>query len=229
MSPNALPREAVENPTPLNPRVAAALVLLREAHEAAQLFRRDAWEFAVEIGQLHAAGLTNTHVRGLMCLGYTLHAVEKPRSRCSRRLFHPPANLSLSDTSCFILTETGLKMAARQLRSTTALSARLHEPPRRPVWDPLLRQLRWHGHVVKHFRLPAPNQEAILAALEEEGWPPRMDDPLPLSADIDPKVRLHDAIKALNRHQCRRLLSFRGDGTGQGITWHEVAAVSRDT
>jgi hypothetical protein len=33
--------------------------------------------------------------------------------------------------------------------------------------------------VVKEFKLPAPNQETILTAFQEEGWPPRIDDPLP--------------------------------------------------
>lgn len=49
------------------------------------------------------------------------------------------------------------------------------------------------------FRRPAINQELLLAALEEEGWPTRIDEPLSRTPDIDPKVRIHDAIKALNR------------------------------
>jgi hypothetical protein len=34
-----------------------------------------------------------------------------------------------------------------------------------------------------------------------------------------PKVRLHDTIKALNRHQAPYLVHFKGDGTGTRIAW----------
>jgi hypothetical protein len=37
--------------------------------------------------------------------------------------------------------------------------------------------------------------------------------------ELDPKVRLHDTIKALNRHQVFEVLRFLGDGTGRGIAW----------
>ena len=31
---------------------------------------------------------------------------------------------------------------------------------------------------VKQYRVPSPNQEAVLTVFQEEGWPPRIDDPL---------------------------------------------------
>jgi hypothetical protein len=46
---------------------------------------------------------------------------------------------------------------------------------------------------------------------------------LPVDHDIDPKRRLHDAIKRLNRHQCHRTVSFHGTGNGQGIAWRRHA------
>jgi len=73
--------------------------------------------------------------------------------------------------------------------------------------------------VVKQFKVPAPNQEVILASFEEEGWPPRIDDPLPPQADQDSKRRLHDTIITLNRHQKNRLIRFSGDGSGEGVRW----------
>ena len=42
-----------------------------------------------------------------------------------------------------------------------------------PKWDRDRRQLRFDGQVVKEFKLPSPNQEAVLMALEEDGWPAR--------------------------------------------------------
>ena len=62
----------------------------------------------------------------------------------------------------------------------------------------------------------------ILAAFEEEGWPPRIDDPLPPKPDQDPKRRLHDTINSLNRNQQHLLIQFFGDGSGQGIRWNLI-------
>jgi hypothetical protein len=62
---------------------------------------------------------------------------------------------------------------------------------------------------VKRFRVPALNQELVLAAFEEEGWPPHLDDPLPKDDDTDPTQHLQATIKRLNRHQVNHLLHFR--------------------
>jgi hypothetical protein len=70
----------------------------------------------------------------------------------------------------------------------------------------------------------SPNQERIIAAFEEEGWPRRIDDPLPPHPEQDPKHRLRDTIKSLNRHQVNRLLHLTGDGTGQGVRWQIITA-----
>jgi hypothetical protein len=49
----------------------------------------------------------------------------------------------------------------------------------RPRWDKHLRELWLGPHLIKWFRVPAPDQERILDAFEEEGWPASIDDPLP--------------------------------------------------
>lgn len=91
--------------------------------------------------------------------------------------------------------------------------------PAQPHWDPHRRELRVGGVVVKRFRWPAANQETILAVFQEEGWPDRVDDPLPVVPEQDPKRRLHDTIKCLNRNQLNDIVHFRGDGTGEGVSW----------
>lgn len=96
-----------------------------------------------------------------------------------------------------------------------------------PTWDGSRHELRVKRTLVKIFKLPSPNQEAILMAFEEEGWPPRIDDPLPRHPDLDPKRRLHDAIKGLNRNQKASLIRFMGDGTGEGIRWEPRAAAAK--
>ena len=71
MTPNEPLRQRTVSTRLLNSRIAEALTLLREADEAARTVGRDTWEFAVEIGQLRAAGLTNADLRWLLCEGIT--------------------------------------------------------------------------------------------------------------------------------------------------------------
>lgn len=91
-----------------------------------------------------------------------------------------------------------------------------------PRWDDQRHEL-WLGSVlVKRFKWKATNQESVLAAFQEESWPSRIDDPLSPVADTDPKRRLSDAIKCLNRKQANPLIRFSGDGTGEGVLWDIV-------
>jgi len=61
------------------------------------------------------------------------------------------------------------------------------------------------------------NQETILSAFQEDGWPPHIDNPLPGSEDTDAVDRLHDAVKLLNRHT-RQAFRFFSDGLGLGCS-----------
>jgi hypothetical protein len=81
------------------------------------------------------------------------------------------------------------------------------------------RTLTWGRKVVKVFAQPSSNQDLVLRAAEELGWPSLFDDPLPRVPGINPKVRLHDTIKSLNRYQKAAILQFQGDGTGTRIGW----------
>jgi hypothetical protein len=92
----------------------------------------------------------------------------------------------------------------------------------RPTWDPLHRELRYAGQVIKRYRVPAPNQELILSAFQEEGWPEYLDDPLPPKDEIDPKQRLLATIKSLNHHQLSPLIRFHGNGNGLQVFWEPV-------
>jgi hypothetical protein len=74
-----------------------------------------------------------------------------------------------------------------------------------PHWDATQRELAVDGQVVKQYHVPARNQERVLAAFQEEGWPDRIDDPLPGRPDHDPKRRLNDTIKKLNGHRLARM------------------------
>ena len=147
--------------------------------------------------------------------------------------------MTLTDATCFVLSRSGVAIAReacsadpiRELASPQISICGVVAPeelPSRPKWDQQRRQLRVGPEIVKEFKLPSPNQEAILMAFEEEGWPPRIDDPLAPQPQLDPRRRLHDTIKALNRKQRNCLMRFMGDGSGEGIRWELCAHKSRE-
>ena len=85
-----------------------------------------------------------------------------------------------------------------------------------PSWNKESRQLMFRGQVVRQVARPtqARNLVAILDAFEEQGWPPRIDDPLPRGRDTK---RLQSAIETFNE-KCQ-MIRLHADGTGQGISW----------
>jgi hypothetical protein len=210
------------------------LALLLEALEYAQEVGRDRWEFALELSCLAQAGVTLSALRWLLHKSYLEHAIEQTQPGAAQRTFRPINNLTMPPGCCFVLTESGLHLARRfeeQGHAVPDPGERKSDPalpvagatPGRPQWRVDHREL-WCGPLlVKEFRRPAPHQELVLAAFEEEGWPSQIDDPLPGVMDVDPKRRLHDAIIRLNRHQRNRVLVFRGDGSGKAIRWGMVA------
>jgi hypothetical protein len=88
-----------------------------------------------------------------------------------------------------------------------------------PHWDLRTRTLFVGRRVVKQFRVPSRNQETVLNAFQEEGWPRRIDDPLPCRGGLNAKYRLHFTLARLNRCGTEPLIRFFGDGTGEGICW----------
>jgi hypothetical protein len=215
--PRTFTAPAVESSASLR---AALCQLLRARNYALQL-RLDVWAFAVEIDALHQAGIDNSDLRILAYLGYVEHALERTPPGESDRIFRRTGKLTLNTNSCFVLTDKGLTL----LQSDASLpdptpSTESHSPPQ---WDVRLRELRLDGVLVKQFKVPAPNQELILSAFEEEGWPSQMDDPLPPLPGQCPKRRLSDSIWCLNRNQKSRLIRFAGNGDGRGLRWGRVS------
>ena len=207
-----------------------ALGLLLQAYEYALELHQDTWQFALELDVLRTAHVSNSDLRWLSSIGYLEHAQETTRLEDDNRTFHRPRAAIYGEGSCFVLTKTGAEAtiaacaanpnAASEIATAPDVGASaLAKPQMLPTWDQQRRQLRWCDRIVKEFKLPAPNQETVLAVFEEEGWPPRIDDPLSPAGETDPKRRLHDTIKALNRKQKHGVLFFMGDGTGGGVRW----------
>lgn len=215
----------------LVPALAEAMAELLKGYEYARDTGRDIWDFAVEARLLGRLGLNSSDFRWLTCKGYVRHAREVTEPGSKRRCFIPNGTLTFQKRTCFVLTADGVEFCHRLLsgRQATSLPALPGEEspsgavrPALPSWDAALHELRLGVRLVKRFKWPAMNQETLLAAFQEEGWPIRIDDPLPPKAEQDPKRRLHDTIKSLNRNQQDRLIRFKGDGTGEGARWELI-------
>lgn len=220
--------------------------LLRQAALYARSLSRSPWDFAVEIESLRRLRFTDNDLRWLVWSGWAAQACETSGIADVERRFELRSGSRFEPHSCFVLTPDGERAIAEWLDEAVDGSPRgefdgglsspiavpASEAPRgdartnglaaetsAPSWCADRQELRFRERLVKVFRLPSPNQETVLAAFEEEGWPCRIDDPLPPVPDLDPKRRLHDTIKSLNRNQRSPLVRFLGDGTGLGVRW----------
>jgi hypothetical protein len=220
------------NPQISAPAFQAGLIQLAEAYKCAEDLGCNRWEFAVAKDSLIALGLSASVLRWLTSMGYVDHALEVTTPRDVVRKFRPSRNLSFLDKTCFVLTEAGVSFIGLFTGESlecfspgefcrNKASASLQSEPF-PLWNGESRSLSVGRVLIKKFRIPSPNQEAVLAAFQEEGWPRRIDDPLRPQAHQVAKCRLHDTIKCLNRHHLHHLLRFRGDGTGEGVCWEYV-------
>jgi hypothetical protein len=232
-------------------RIRPALAPLLEAIQYAEQTSGNHWEFAVEVEILFALGLNLNDFRWLVRAGLVEHLREVTLEGDNGRSFRSTGDLTFPEHTCFVLTAKGILVAGghgqsgpkpdlhstsipcpdHKDRNGTAFSSpsagssgngQVKSTPILPSWDPERRVLRVNGTLVKQFKWTAENQEAILCVFEEEGWPARIDDPLPPQAEQDSKRRLSDTIKCLNRKQANPILHFRGDGTGEGIIWEFI-------
>lgn len=89
----------------------------------------------------------------------------------------------------------------------------------RPKWDGQRGCLLWGEQLIRTVKPMAKNVTKILAAFEEDGWPPRIDDPLP-GDQRAPDQRLRETVATLN--EGLKVIRFRTDGTGEGVIWEFV-------
>ena len=227
--PAAVPPKDFGSAPHVSQRMRAALALLYEAYEYAQELDRSVWDFAVEIDVLRNTGLSNSDFRWLAYNGFVEHAHEVTLINERQRSFRPNTSPIFGRTTSFVLTEAG-ERAARHTLSRFSFSGNPATVPATsssggwddgpvPQWDRDRQELRVGGVIVKQFKVPARNQELILATFQEEGWPVRIDDPLPQHPGVDSKRRLHDTVNSLNRSHKTRLMRFMGDGRGLGVRW----------
>jgi hypothetical protein len=215
----------------------AGLEILYRAYRYAIETRSEIWAFAVEITLLEEAGLSNSEFRWLLKHGYVEHAEEVTLRTSAEREFRAVSKHRFTEKTCFVLCQGGVEyieghralmgLAASPVNGSACLErANPNGSPyhhAKPCWDRTKRTLVIDERLVKVFRWPAPNQELVLDVFQEEEWTRRIDDPLPVVDGQDPRRRLHDTIKCLNRNLENRLIRFRGDGRGDGVTWELVS------
>jgi hypothetical protein len=212
------------NGLPVGGGIRAALALLQHALDCAENAQAPPWDFALEIGQLYAAGLTITDLRWMVVKEFVEHGDETSVHGNEHRSFTPSRGLNFLPTTCVLLTIKGAAFAARQNAASRdeilGANGKSHpEASLKPQWDAARRELSFGGRMVKRFHVPARNQELILSAFQEEHWPESIDDPLADHIDIDPKTRLNDAIYRLNHKQQACLIRFHVNGHGSSVHW----------
>ncbi len=217
-----------------------ALGELLEAHYYDTDLRQPDREFAVALGRLAEAGLTHNDLRWLLAKGFIEQTKKHGGTVRARNRVNRSATVdSFSRRTRVVLTEAGLAFANQVFQAPpgsvpispsplmregrgegdSPVSTPKYTSTPLPRWDPGTRTLWLGSTLVKQFKVPALNQELVLSAFDEEGWPCSIDDPLPPILTIDPKRRLHDTIIRLNRNQRSALIRFHGNGNGLAIHW----------
>lgn len=201
---------------------ATFLNALSDAMEYAQDLSCSPWDFALQVDQVMALGIRLNDLRWMLMKDWIQQRYGAPI------IGHPNEMTYIEPNSTFIISQLGMEVCKRkpgcfeQLKLSSSWGASQPQNGRslsKPSWDTERRELSVLGKVVKRFRWPAPNQETILSVFSEEDWPARIEDPLSQGNGLDPKRRLGDTIKCLNRNQQENLIRFRGDGTGEGVLW----------
>ena len=117
------------------------------------------------------------------------------------------------------VVEADTPVAEQVLHEIDYASLRDVKPHWHP-WSEVTGQLSFGDYLIKEFKTAAPAQAQVLAAFQEEGWPERIDDPLPPKGDQVPQRRLRETTDSLNGcHIHKNLIRFHGDGTAQGVRW----------
>ena len=173
------------------PAVLAALESLRQAREYANDLGVDVCEFCIGIQPVEEFGLSKIDLKWMLLKGFIKEVADET---------HSPRAIYVTERGLAFL----LAQALQKLK---------------PKWLPEKRQLTFNGRVIKQFRVPSCNQEAVLMAFEEEGWPSRIYDPLIPKNGIEMKRRVTETIKSMNRWHKQKVIRFFGDGTGRGICW----------
>lgn len=99
--------------------------------------------------------------------------------------------------------------------TTEVVQDKCSDDPDRPRWDGDRFTLYYGEHAVRKVRPIAVGMCQLLQTFQDDGWPPRIDNPL--TPDVDLSRQLRDLNSKIDGP-----LRFRRDGSGEGVLW-EVA------
>jgi hypothetical protein len=201
-----------------------AMHLLAEAQRRAFTQGCPPWHRAIAWLKLRRAGLTAAGLLWLVSNGFVDHA-EYPRDGEAVPPDGSADLLTITRSTRLVLTGPG-----RKFLDGCTLQPEDELPPVVPYWNQSLRRLHFGPHLVKVFKQPAPVQDLVFRAFEEDGWAARIDSPLTPGPDQDPKEHLSDTVEHLNRARKQRFIQFGGDGCEEGIVWYQcpLTIVDRD-
>ncbi len=186
----------------------------------------DAWDFSTTLSTFRKAGVSEGVLRWLMCREYVEHAVECTGLSDPKRVFRESTSLGIFPRSCFVLTKDGVDFLTELKRtrsngdgSDSGVRGAEAVPHERPYWEESTHTLFWHECPVKRYRSEAPNQEAVLRQFQIQDWVACIPVSLALEHGINPKERLRETIKSINRN-VRSSLRFCQEGCGSRVRWY---------
>jgi len=176
--------------------------------------------FGLELASLRHLGLTESDLRWLICRGYVEHLLDLTLAGEPGRTMRASGALHFAPRSCFCLTQAGVEFAEQLCRPLRAPRTAAHAQATDgvPTWHAVERRLCFAGQTLKEFATPAPNQELILTAFEEESWAAHIDDPLPPRTGVDPRMRLNKTLYRLNHSLAPPLIHFSCEH-GHTVRW----------
>ena len=196
-----------------------AIRLLVEAASFAANIGCDRERYAVEIVEFKRVAASHESLRWLCDNGYALHLSETTQTVDPERSFNVVPPTVLSERSCWVLADDGVDFANSFLLRFSVNTSDTDISPQQgleestngqtPHWDDQNGELSLGRVVVKRLISTATFQRLLLQALQEEGWPSSIDDPLPPGPEGDATLRLRSVIRGLNASQLANLIRFK--------------------
>jgi hypothetical protein len=106
-------------PTPLS----AGHLQLLQAFDCAVQSASDVWDFASEIADLRAAGMTSADLRWLVTMGFAQHGEEISAYGAPHRVFRAAGGFAFVATTSFVLTPEGARTRKQRPSRPTILRA----------------------------------------------------------------------------------------------------------
>jgi hypothetical protein len=212
------------------PRLLKGLSSLADARLYAQMLKQNPWEFALQLFELRALGLTSADFRWLLHSGYIL--LRPQRKSAVVKEFGCFRGIEFKEEWLVILRDEAVEEVRRFLRPAADRKAGGGRPLILSNADASGRAtVRFHAErrelfvgdrLVKRLPASARNQAAILEGFQTVSWQTRIANPLPAANSRRRAQQLRDTVHDLNAGQKPRRLRFHSDEKGRSIWWEFI-------